>query len=147
MSRLELNMKKFASLFTSVDFMYLLLDVTSSFRHLIPLSCEWLFSFMQFNALITSARQREESSQHSYSGGSHPVFHPSGSLTSNSYRQSWSPFSQNPSMYGGTNAQGPASARLTRILDLEMCTDTLVGAEMRTDPILFFKVVMKEAKL
>ncbi|KAI8567915.1 hypothetical protein RHMOL_Rhmol02G0158300 [Rhododendron molle] len=161
-------------------------DVTSSFRHLIPLSCEWLFSFMQFNALITSARQREESSQHSYSGGSHPVFHPSDSLTSNSYRQSWSPFSQNPSMYGGTNAQGPASARLTRvgvafmigwfgsikfgiflageldknlkkmmvelsrrekqanikpdpeidifmkILDLEMCTDTLVGAEMRT---------------
>ncbi|KAF7150189.1 hypothetical protein RHSIM_Rhsim02G0053500 [Rhododendron simsii] len=69
----------------------------------------------EFDALITSARQREVSSQHSYSGGSHPVFHPSGSLTSNSYRQSRSLFSQNPSMYGGTNAQGPASARLTRL--------------------------------
>lgn len=69
----------------------------------------------EFDTLATSAWQQEETSQHSYSRGSHPVFHPSGSISSTSYRRSQSPFSQNPSIYGGTNARGPASARLTRL--------------------------------
>ncbi|KAF7150362.1 hypothetical protein RHSIM_Rhsim02G0140000 [Rhododendron simsii] len=103
--------KKFGSLFTSVDFIYLLLDVTFSFRPLIPLSCEWLFTFMQFDALITSARQREESSQHSYSGGS----------------QSCLPLWREVSV---------VTDYVLKILDLEIRADTLVGDEMQTGEML-----------
>ncbi|KAL7219951.1 hypothetical protein ACSBR2_012917 [Camellia fascicularis] len=50
-----------------------------------------------------------------FSSGSHPVFHPSGSLFSNFYRHSQSQSSQNPSIRRGTHARGPASGRLTRL--------------------------------
>ncbi|KAG5561859.1 hypothetical protein RHGRI_004787 [Rhododendron griersonianum] len=44
---------------------------------------------IQFDALITSARQREVSSQHSYSGGSHPVFHPASRHLYRSVEPRW----------------------------------------------------------
>ncbi|XP_057470832.1 uncharacterized protein LOC130759670 [Actinidia eriantha] len=66
----------------------------------------------EMDAHIESAL-REAILQNAHSSGSHPVFHPRGSLISSVYRRLQSRPSQNPSILRGTNARGPS--RLTRL--------------------------------
>ncbi|PSR98360.1 E3 ubiquitin-protein like [Actinidia chinensis var. chinensis] len=61
----------------------------------------------------TESALGEEILQNAHSSGSHPAFHPRGSLISSFYRRLQSRPPQNPSILRGANAQGPS--RLTRL--------------------------------
>ncbi|KAL6971120.1 hypothetical protein U1Q18_030802 [Sarracenia purpurea var. burkii] len=63
---------------------------------------------------IALALQQEETSRQPFSSESHPVFHPRGSLISNS-RQLYSLSPQNPLVRRGSRVQGRTSTRLTRL--------------------------------